>query len=106
MCSIEPEVDEDFSRNRWEQNAHFDEDITNEVYPVKKFFHKDMNEPMIMEILNKEKLMDLIKKSEKQSAPGLDGITFPFLKLEQEATAHLIVSMLRVIISVGKIGSI
>jgi hypothetical protein len=38
---------------------------------------------MIMEILNKEKFMELIKKRVNKSAPGLDGITFPLLKLEE-----------------------
>jgi hypothetical protein len=45
---------------------------------VKKFLDNEMNEQMIMEILNKEKLMELIKKRGNQSAPGLDGITFLF----------------------------
>jgi hypothetical protein len=65
-----------------------------------------MNEQIIMELLNKEKLMDLIKKRGNQSPPGLDGITFPFLKLEKEAAALLIISMMRIIISVGKIPKI
>jgi hypothetical protein len=65
-----------------------------------------MNEQIIMELLNKEKLMDLIKKRGNQSAPGLDGIIFPFLKLEKKATALLIISMMRLIISVGKIPKI
>jgi hypothetical protein len=37
-----------------------------------------MNEQIIIELFNKEKLMDLIKKRGYQSAPGLDGITFHF----------------------------
>jgi hypothetical protein len=50
--------------------------------------------------------MELIKKRGNQSAPGFDGITFPFLKLEKEAAALLIISMMRLIISVGKIPKI
>jgi hypothetical protein len=53
-----------------------------------------MNEQIIMELLNKDKLTELIKKRGNQSAPGLDGITFPFLKLEREASAQLIISMM------------
>jgi hypothetical protein len=94
---------EQFWKDRWEQNPNFNEEVTNELFPVKKFFDTEMNEQIIMELLNKEKLMELIKKRGNQSAPGLDGITFPFLKLEKEAAALLIISMMRLIISVGKI---
>jgi hypothetical protein len=65
-----------------------------------------MNEQIIMELLNKDKLMDLIRKRGNQSAPGLDGITFPFLKLEREAAAQLIISLMRFIISIGIIPTI
>jgi hypothetical protein len=65
-----------------------------------------MNEQIIMELLNKDKLSELIKKGGNQSAPGFDGITFPSLKLEREVAAQLIISMMRLIISVGKIPKI
>jgi hypothetical protein len=40
--------------------------------------------------MDQEKLISLIKKRGNLSAPGLDGITFPFLKLEKEAAAKMI----------------
>jgi hypothetical protein len=61
MCSIDPDIVEQFWKDRWEQNPLFNADCRNDLFPVKKFFDKDMNEQMIMEILNKEKLMELIK---------------------------------------------
>jgi hypothetical protein len=43
-------------------------------------------------------MMKLISKRGNLSAPGLDGITFPFIKLEKESAAEMLITMLRFII--------
>jgi hypothetical protein len=43
-------------------------------------------------------MMKLISKRGNLSAPGLDGITFPFIKLEKESAAELLIAMLHFII--------
>jgi hypothetical protein len=48
----------------------------------------------------------LIGKRKNQSAPGLDGITFPFLTLEKELAIRMILSMMRFIIPQNKIPNI
>jgi hypothetical protein len=65
MRSFDPEVVEQFWKNVWKPNPLFNEEVTNDLFPVKKFFDKEMNEQMIMEILNKGKLMERIKKKRK-----------------------------------------
>jgi hypothetical protein len=47
--------------------------------------------------------MKLISKRGNLSAPGLDGITFPFIKLEKESAAEMLIAMLRFIIVKRKI---
>jgi hypothetical protein len=65
-----------------------------------------MNERDIMQLLDLEAMVRLISKRDNQSAPGLDGIAFPFLKLEKESAARMIITMLRFIILHKKIPDI
>jgi hypothetical protein len=65
-----------------------------------------MNERVIMQLLDLEAMVRLISKRGNLSAPGLDGITFPFLKLEKESAARMIIAMLRFIILHKKIPDI
>jgi hypothetical protein len=44
-----------------------------------------MNNILINDLTNKEQMMNLIPKRGNLSASGLDGITFPFLKLERDS---------------------
>jgi hypothetical protein len=73
MCSIEPDIVEQFWKNRWEQNPYFNEEETDDLFPVKRFFEKEMNVQMITDTLDKEKLMELIKKRGNQSAQAWMG---------------------------------
>jgi hypothetical protein len=51
-------------------------------------------------------MVRLNSKRGNLSAPGLDGITFPFLKLEKESAARMIIAMLLFIILHKKIPDI
>jgi hypothetical protein len=55
----------------------------------------EMNDILLYDLTDKEKMMALISKRGNLSAPGLDGITFPFLKLEKESAADMIIAMIR-----------
>jgi hypothetical protein len=57
-----------------------------------------MNKRVIMPLLNIEAMVRLISKRGNLSALGLDGIIFPFLKLEKESATRMIIVMLRFII--------
>jgi hypothetical protein len=43
-------------------------------------------------------MINLFKKRGNLSSPGLDGITFPFLKLEKEAAANMILRMIKLML--------
>jgi hypothetical protein len=47
-----------------------------------------------MQILDGEAMVKLISKRSNLSAPGLEGIAFPFFKLEIELAAGMILSMM------------
>jgi hypothetical protein len=57
-----------------------------------------MNDILINELANKEQMMKLIAKKGILSAPGINGMTFPFLKLEKESDVELIIRMMRFMI--------
>jgi hypothetical protein len=61
---------------------------------------------MLEDLFSVEKMMMLISKRGNLSAPGLDGITFPFLKLEKESAAEMIVEMIKYIITKKRIPKI
>jgi hypothetical protein len=79
MCSIPPQEVEDFWASRWSQNPPFEYDIVNQLYPMREVFNQELNEAVIMQLLDLDAMVDLISKRGNLSAPGLDGITFPFL---------------------------
>jgi hypothetical protein len=49
---------------------------------------------LLNDLTDKEKMIALISKRGNLSAPGLDGITFPFRKLEKESAAEMIIAMI------------
>jgi hypothetical protein len=98
ICKIPPEKVEEFWKGRWEQCPDFDSEKVNSRCPIKKFFNTNMNKEMLEDLFSVEKMMALISKRGNLSAPGLDGITFPFLKLEKESAVEMIVEMLKYMI--------
>jgi hypothetical protein len=106
MCNIPSEEVEKFWKGRWEQNPEFHSDYVNDRFPINKFFDSECNDILLNDLTNKDQMMKLISKRGNLSAPGLDGITFPFLKLEKESAAELLIAMLRFIIVKRKIPSI
>jgi hypothetical protein len=48
--------------------------------------------------MDQTQMINLIKKRGNLSALGLDGITFPFLKLEKEAAANMILCMIKLML--------
>jgi hypothetical protein len=49
-----------------------------------------------MQLLDLEAMVALISKRGNLTAPGLDGIIFPFLKLEKDSAARMIIEMLKI----------
>jgi hypothetical protein len=94
MCSIPPQEVEDFWSSRWSQNPPFEYDTVNQLYPIREVFNQELNETVIMQLLNLEAMVAHISKRGNLSAPGLDGITFPFLKLDKDSAAWMIIEML------------
>jgi hypothetical protein len=80
MCSIPPQELEEFWASRWSQNPPFEYDNNNQLYPIRDVFNQELKERVIMQLLDLEALVALISKRGNLSAPGLDDITFPFLK--------------------------
>jgi hypothetical protein len=95
MCKIPPSQVEKFWKDRWEQCPDFKQEEVNSRFPIKRFFNMKMNKEMLDDLFNVEKMIALISKRGNLSAPRLDGITFPFLKLEKESAAEMIVEMLK-----------
>jgi hypothetical protein len=65
-----------------------------------------MNREMLYDLLNVKKMVVLISKRSILSSPGLDGITFPFLKLEKEFAAEKIKEMIKYMIHKKRIPQI
>jgi hypothetical protein len=103
MCNIPPEDVDKFWRQRWEQNPVFDEDYVNNIFPIKKFFDGETNDIILHHLTDKEKMISLISKRGYLTAPGRDSITLPFLKLEKESAAEMIIAMRRFMIVKRKI---
>jgi hypothetical protein len=90
ICKIPPEQVEKFWKDRWEQCPDFKQDDVNSRFPINRFFSKEMNKDRLDDLFNVEKMTALISKRGNLSAPEQDGITFPFLKLEKESAAELL----------------
>jgi hypothetical protein len=89
-----------------EPSPPFEYDNVNQLYPIKEVFNQELKERVIMQLLDLETMIALISKRGNLSAPGLDGITFPFLKLEKDSAARMIIEMLRFMIFHKKIPNI
>jgi hypothetical protein len=106
MHAIPPKEEEDFWLARWSQNRNFDNEQVNQLFLIHKVFNEDMNEIVIMHFLDLESMIKLITKRGNLSAPDPGPITFPFVKLEKESAARMIIEMLLFIILHMKIPDI
>jgi hypothetical protein len=62
MCNIPPEEVDKFWRARWEQNSVFDAECVNDIFPIKKFYDGEMNDILLHDLTDKEKMIPLISK--------------------------------------------
>jgi hypothetical protein len=106
MSSILPQEVEDFWSSRWSQNSDFYYDSINQLFPIKEVFNQELNERVIMQLLDLEAMVAIFSKRSNLSAPVLDGITFPLLKLSKDSVARIIIEMIRFMIFHKKIPNI
>jgi hypothetical protein len=58
-----------------------------------------MGEEIIIELFNLQKMKDLLRTRGNLSAPGMDKLTNPILKLERDSAAEMMVELMRTIIN-------
>jgi hypothetical protein len=78
----------------------------NERFLINKFIGREMNDILINDLTDKEQMMKLMAKRGNLSRQGLDGIIFPFLRLERESATELIIAMIRFMIVNRRISKI
>jgi hypothetical protein len=89
-----------------ESKSSFNHEYVNQLFPIQEVFNQELNERVIMQLLDLEAMVELIYKRGNLSAPGLDDITFSFLKLGKESAARMIIEMIRFMIFHKKIPNI
>ncbi|GMO20754.1 MAG: hypothetical protein Ta2E_11930 [Mycoplasmoidaceae bacterium] len=71
------------------------------MYQLPKNITETVRNEMMDELFNREKMLQLIKSRGNLSAPGLDNLTNPILKLDYENTAIMLIEMMKTVFESG-----
>ncbi|GMO19738.1 MAG: hypothetical protein Ta2E_10790 [Mycoplasmoidaceae bacterium] len=94
------EVKDHFSE-KWKKDTNVAKNEDMELYQLPRAFSKETADDMLKELYNKERMLQLIKSRGNLSAPGLDDLTNPILKLDYENTGQMLIILMKTIFQSG-----
>jgi hypothetical protein len=90
MCEIEPEFLHTFFENRWKKGYDL---IVNHDFDLKNTMSEKMKKKFIEELLDAGKMSNLIRTRGNLSAPGLDELTNPVIKIERKVATEAMIEV-------------
>jgi hypothetical protein len=102
MNDLEPEVNEECWAGRWSKEVDFNPVQMDAFYKLSQVWTNEEGETMVEQLTDEKKMLRLIRQKGNLSAPGYDALTFPILKLEADASAKMMVELLRSLIAGGR----
>jgi hypothetical protein len=101
QCTIDGEKLHDYFEEKWKKQTDTDEIIAEQLFGLNKTMTEEMTEKLNKHLMDMEKMKELIRTRGNLSAPGLDGLTNPVLKLEREAAARMTINLMETLLNTG-----
>jgi hypothetical protein len=98
MCEIEPDTLHTFFEGRWKKGEELTDNLD---FRLQNTMTDKMKEKFINELLDAEKMNTLIHTRGNLSAPDLDGLTNPIIKIERKTTTETMIEVMQTLINSG-----
>jgi hypothetical protein len=98
MCEIEPGILHSFFEDRWKKG---DDLIVNRDFELKNTMTDKMKKKFIDELLDSGKMSSLIQTRGNLSAPGLDELTNPIIKIERKVATETMLEVMQTLLNSG-----
>jgi hypothetical protein len=101
QCDIEHGAIREFFNDRWKKGEPIDENLANTIYKLEETIDEERKGKIMEDLTDVKKMKEILRTRGNLSAPGLDGITNPLLKLEREKCAKMLVELMKMITKTG-----
>jgi hypothetical protein len=101
QCEVEHGLLKSFFNDRWKSGEPIDKNLTNTIYKLEETIDDERKEKIMEDLLDFTKMKELLRTRGNLSAPELDGLTNPILKLEREKGAKMFVELMKMITKTG-----
>jgi hypothetical protein len=101
QCEVEHDLIKKFFNDRWKSGEPIDKNQANTLYKLEETIDEDRKEKIMEDLVNFTKMKELLRTRGNLSAPGLDGITNPLLKLEREKGAKMLIELMKMVTKTG-----
>jgi hypothetical protein len=98
MSEIDPEILHTFFEDRWKRGEELTDNFD---FKLQNTMSNKMKEKFIDELMNTEKMSTLIRTRGNLSAPGLDELTNPIIKIERKSTTETMIEVMQTLINSG-----
>jgi hypothetical protein len=98
MSEIDPEILHTFFEDRWKRGEELTDNFD---FKLQNTMSNKMKEKFIDELMNTEKMSPLIHTRGNLSAPGLDELTNPIIKIERKSTTEIMIEVIQTLINSG-----
>jgi hypothetical protein len=101
QCEIEHELIKDFFDDRWKKGEPIDRNLADSLYKLGETIDEERKGKILEDLLDYNKVKEILRTRGNLSALGLDGITNPLLKLERDKGAKMLEELMKMITKTG-----
>jgi hypothetical protein len=98
MCEIDPVVLHSFFEDRWKKGEDL---IMNRDFDLKSTMTDKMKEKFMNELMDSGKMSNLIRTRGNLSAPGLNELTNPIIKIERKVATETMLEVMQTLLNSG-----
>jgi hypothetical protein len=98
MCEIDPDILHTFFDDRWKKGEYLADNLD---FRLQNTMSESMKKKFIDELLDVDKMNTLIRTRGNISAPGLDGLTNPIIKIERKTTTEAMLEVMQTLVNSG-----
>jgi hypothetical protein len=101
QCEVKHELLKEFFDDRWKAGEPINRFLEESIYKLKETINEERKKKIMENLIDFTKMKELIRTRGNLSAPGLDGIANPLLKLEREKGAKMLIELMKMITNTG-----
>jgi hypothetical protein len=101
QCEVEHEQLKKFFDDRLKTGEPTNKNLAGTIYKMKETINDEMKKKIMEDLIDFTKMKEFSRTRGNLSAPGLDGVANPLLKLENEKGAKMLIELMKMITNTG-----